>query len=152
MHEKYDVIIVGAGPGGIFCAYELKEKDPDMKVLILEKGHSIEKRHCPKRKTKRCNGCRPCAITTGFAGAGAFSDGKLSLSPAVGGTLPDILGYAKAKELIERSDAVYLKFGADTNVYGVGKENEIREIRKKAITANLKLVACPMRHRGRAPG
>ena len=152
MHEKYDVIIVGAGPGGIFCAYELKEKDPDMKVLILEKGHSIEKRHCPKRKTKRCNGCRPCAITTGFAGAGAFSDGKLSLSPDVGGTLPDILGYAKAKELIERSDAVYLKFGADTNVYGVGKENEIREIRKKAITANLKLVECPIRHLGTERG
>jgi len=152
MHEKYDVIIVGAGPGGIFCAYELKEKDPDMKVLILEKGHSIEKRHCPKRKTKRCNGCRPCAITTGFAGAGAFSDGKLSLSPDVGGTLPDILGYAKAKELIERSDAVYLKFGADTNVYGVGKENEIREIRKKAITANLKLVECPIRHLGTEKG
>ena len=137
MNDRYDVIIVGAGPGGIFCAYELKEKMPGLRVLLLEKGHSIEKRYCPKRKTKHCNGCRPCAITTGFAGAGAFSDGKLSLSPDVGGTLPDILGYARAKELIERSDQIYLQFGADTNVYGVGKEKEIREIRAKAISAHL---------------
>ena len=148
----YDVIIIGAGPGGIFCAYEFMEKKPELRVLMLEKGHSIEKRHCPKRKTKICNSCRPCAITTGFAGAGAFSDGKLSLSPDVGGILPDILGYAKAKELIERSDQVYLKFGADTNVYGVGREKEIREIRAKAIRANLKLVECPIRHLGTEKG
>ena len=152
MAEQYDVIIVGAGPGGIFCAYELKEKNPQIRVLLLEKGHSIERRHCPKRKTKKCNNCKPCAITTGFAGAGAFSDGKLSLSPDVGGTLPDILGYEKARELIERSDGVYLKFGADTNVYGVGKETEIREIRAKAIGANLKLVECPIRHLGTEKG
>ena len=152
MNDRYDVIIVGAGPGGIFCAYELKEKKPELRVLLIEKGHSIEKRHCPKRKTKHCNGCHPCAITTGFAGAGAFSDGKLSLSPDVGGTLPDILGYARAKELIERSDQVYLQFGADTNVYGVGKEKEIREIRAKAISANLKLVECPIRHLGTEKG
>ena len=152
MDNMYDVIIVGAGPGGIFCAYELKEKKPDLRILLLEKGNSIEKRYCPKRKTKHCNNCRPCAITTGFAGAGAFSDGKLSLSPDVGGTLPDILGYAKAKELIEKSDQIYLKFGADTNVYGVGKEKEIREIRSKAIGANLKLVECPIRHLGTEKG
>ena len=152
MSEKYDVIIIGAGPGGIFCAYELKEKRPDLRVLLLEKGHSIEKRYCPKRKTKHCNGCHPCAITTGFAGAGAFSDGKLSLSPDVGGTLPDILGYTQAKELIERSDQIYLKFGADTNVYGVGKEKEIQQIRAKAIGANLKLVECPIRHLGTEKG
>ena len=152
MSDQYDVIIVGAGPGGIFCAYELKEKRPDLRVLLLEKGHSIEKRYCPKRKTKHCNGCHPCAITTGFAGAGAFSDGKLSLSPDVGGTLPDILGYTQAKELIERSDQIYLKFGADTNVYGVGKEKEIQQIRAKAIGANLKLVECPIRHLGTEKG
>ena len=104
--NQYDVIIVGAGPGGIFCAYELKEENPDLRVLLLEKGHSIEKRYCPKRKTKHCNNCHPCAITTGFAGAGAFSDGKLSLSPDVGGTLPDILGYSRARDLIERSDQI----------------------------------------------
>ena len=85
--NKYDVIIIGAGPSGIFCAYEFMRQKPDMKVLMIEKGRSIEKRQCPKRTTKVCVGCKPCSITTGFAGAGAFSDGKLSLSPDVGGTL-----------------------------------------------------------------
>lgn len=146
--KKYDVIIVGAGPSGIFCAYELKQKKPDLNVLMIEKGRPIEKRTCPKRVTKQCVGCKPCSITTGFAGAGAFSDGKLSLSPDVGGTLPDILGYDKAVSLIKESDEIYLKFGADTNVYGVDKEEEIREIRRRAINANLKLIECPIRHLG----
>ena len=92
---KYDVIIIGAGPSGIFCAYELLKEKPDLKVLMIEKGRSIESRQCPKRKTKKCVNCKPCSITTGFAGAGAFSDGKLSLSPDVGGNLPEILGYEK---------------------------------------------------------
>lgn len=149
---KYDVIIIGAGPSGIFCAYELKEKNPDLKVLMIEKGRSIKKRVCPKRFTGVCAGCKPCAITTGFAGAGAFSDGKLSLSPDVGGNLQHILGYDKAVELIKRSDDIYLKFGADTFVYGVDKEDEIREIRRKAIAANLKLIECPIRHLGTEEG
>ena len=148
----YDVIIIGAGPGGIFCAYELMEKRPDLKVLMIEKGRSIEKRNCPKRVTKTCAGCKPCSITTGFAGAGAFSDGKLSLSPDVGGTLPEILGYDEATRLIHESDEIYLKFGADTSVYGVDKEVELREIRRKAINANLKLVECPIRHLGTEEG
>ena len=152
MAKDFDVIIIGAGPGGIFCAYELMEKRPDLKVLIIEKGRSIEKRNCPKRVTKTCAGCKPCSITTGFAGAGAFSDGKLSLSPDVGGTLPDILGYDLATQLIHESDEIYLKFGADTNVYGVDKESEISEIRRKAINANLKLVECPIRHLGTEEG
>lgn len=152
MSNKYDVIIIGAGPGGIFCAYELMEKRPDLKVLMVEKGRSIEKRVCPKRTTKQCVGCKPCSITTGFAGAGAFSDGKLSLSPDVGGNLPSILGYEKTLELIRESDAIYLKFGADTNVYGVDKQKEIREIRRAAIGANLKLVECPIRHLGTEEG
>ena len=149
---KYDVIIIGAGPSGIFCAYELKEKNPDLKVLMIEKGRSIKKRVCPKRFTGVCAGCKPCAITTGFAGAGAFSDGKLSLSPDVGGNLQHILGYDKAVELIKRSDDIYLKFGADTFVYGIDKEDEIREIRRKAIAANLKLIECPIRHLGTEEG
>ncbi len=149
---KYDVIIIGAGPSGIFCAYELKEKRPELKILMIEKGRSIEKRNCPKRITGVCAGCKPCAITTGFAGAGAFSDGKLSLSPDVGGNLQNILGYDKAVELIKRSDDIYLKFGADSFVYGVGKEDEIREIRRKAIGANLKLIECPIRHLGTEEG
>lgn len=152
MAEKYDVIIVGAGPGGIFCACRLLEKRKDLKVLLIEKGRPIEKRVCPKRKTGVCAGCQPCAITTGFAGAGAFSDGKLSLSPDVGGNLPQILGYERTKELIGESDAIYLKFGADTKVYGVDKEKEIRKIRRKAINANLKLVECPIRHLGTEEG
>ena len=117
--KEYDVIIIGAGPSGIFCAYELMRRKPDLKVLMLEKGRSIERRVCPKRKTKVCVGCKPCSITTGFAGAGAFSDGKLSLSPEVGGTLPEILGYEKAEELIREADEIYLKFGADEKVYGL---------------------------------
>lgn len=152
MENKFDVIIIGAGPGGIFCAYELMEQNPKLKVLMVEKGRSIEKRVCPKRTTKQCVGCKPCSITTGFAGAGAFSDGKLSLSPDVGGNLPAILGYDETVKLIHESDEVYLKFGADTKVYGVDKEKEIREIRRKAINANLKLVECPIRHLGTEEG
>lgn len=150
--ENYDVIIIGAGPGGIFCAYELMEKAPELKVLVVEKGRSIEKRVCPKRTTGECVGCKPCSITTGFAGAGAFSDGKLSLSPDVGGNLPAILGYDKTVELLKESDGIYLKFGADTNVWGVDKSKEIREIRRAAINANLKLVECPIRHLGTEEG
>lgn len=150
--NQFDVIIIGAGPSGIFCAYELIAKRPDMKILMIEKGRPIEKRICPKRTTKTCVGCTPCSITTGFAGAGAFSDGKLSLSPDVGGHLPEILGYEKAAELIQESDDIYLKFGADTNVYGVDKQKEIEEIRRKAINANLKLIECPIRHLGTEEG
>ncbi|MFT4107316.1 MAG: FAD-dependent oxidoreductase [Lacrimispora sp.] len=150
--KNYDVIIIGAGPSGIFCAYELIEKRPDLKILMIEKGRPIEKRACPKRKTKVCVGCKPCSITTGFAGAGAFSDGKLSLSPDVGGNLPEILGYDKTSELLKESDNIYLKFGADTNVYGVDKQKEIQEIRRKAINANLKLIECPIRHLGTEEG
>ena len=149
---NYDVIIIGAGPSGIFCAYELKKYNKDLKVLILEKGRSIEKRMCPKRKTLKCINCHPCSITTGFAGAGAFSDGKLSLSPDVGGNLPEILGYEETTKLIKEVDDVYLSFGADTKVYGIDKEKEIEQIRRKAINANLKLIECPIRHLGTEEG
>lgn len=150
--NNYDVIIIGAGPSGIFCAYELIEKRPDLNVLMIEKGRPIEKRNCPKRVTKTCVGCQPCSITTGFAGAGAFSDGKLSLSPDVGGNLTEILGYDKTVDLLKESDNIYLKFGADTNVYGMDKQKEIEEIRRKAINANLKLIECPIRHLGTEEG
>lgn len=150
--NHYDVIIIGAGPSGIFCAYELIQKRPDLKILMLEKGRPIEKRVCPKRTTRVCVGCKPCSITTGFAGAGAFSDGKLSLSPDVGGNLPEILGYDQAQSLIQESDAIYLKFGADKNVYGLDKQKELQEIRRKAINANLKLIECPIRHLGTEEG
>jgi len=149
---NYDIIIVGAGPCGIFTAYELKKNNPGLSILMLEKGNSIKKRKCPKRITGKCINCKPCNITTGFAGAGAYSDGKLSLSPDVGGNLPSFIGYEKTQELINYVDDIYLDFGADETVYGIEKKEEIRGIRKKAINANLKLIECPIRHMGTEEG
>ncbi|MBP1925917.1 putative FAD-dependent dehydrogenase [Sedimentibacter acidaminivorans] len=146
---KYDLIIVGAGPSGIFTALELIRKDKNKSILLVEKGSAIEKRRCPKDKTKNCVNCQPyCHITTGFSGAGAFSDGKLSLSPEVGGDLPDLIGYEYTEELIDYTDKIYLEFGADTKVEGIEDKEEIKEIRRKAIEAGLKLVDCPIRHLG----
>ena len=117
----YDLIIVGAGPAGIFTALELLRKsNRPHKVLLVEKGKPVEKRHCPKDKTGVCVNCKPtCAITTGFSGAGAFSDGKLSLSYQVGGELPDLIGEDFAQELIDYTDKIYLEFGADPKVEGI---------------------------------
>ncbi len=146
---KYDIIIVGAGPAGIFTALELIRKGSHKKVLLIEKGLPVEKRHCPKIKTKTCVQCKPyCHITTGFSGAGAFSDGKLSLSPDVGGELPELIGWQNAQELIEYTDKIYLEFGADEHVEGVSNDPFIKEIRKRAIQAGLRLVDCPIRHLG----
>ncbi|NLN97204.1 MAG: FAD-binding protein [Eubacteriaceae bacterium] len=150
--NSYDVIIIGAGPAGIFAALELKKNKPDLKVLMLEKGNAMKKRICPKRKTNVCIGCKPCNITTGFAGAGAYSDGKLSLSPDVGGELPEIIGYQKTKELISYVDDHYIQFGADPKVHGLDNPEKIRNIRTKAIKANLKLIECPIRHMGTEVG
>lgn len=149
---NYDIIVVGAGPCGIFTSMEIKKNNPDLKILMLEKGNSIEKRICPKRISKKCVNCSPCNITTGFAGAGAYSDGKLSLSPDVGGNLPDYIGYEKTKELIKYVDNIYLGFGADEKIYGLNNEEKINCIRKKAIRSNLKLVECPIRHMGTEVG
>ena len=146
---KYDVIIVGAGPAGIFTALEMIKRGSDKKILIIEKGQPVEKRHCPKIKTKECVKCKPyCHITTGFSGAGAFSDGKLSLSPDVGGEFPELIGWQNAKELIDYADSIYLEFGADEHVEGVSNDPFIKEIRKRAIQAGLRLVDCPIRHLG----
>ena len=146
---KYDVVIIGAGPAGIFTAIELIRKGSKKKIVIVEKGQPIEKRHCPKAQTQKCVNCKPyCHITTGFSGAGAFSDGKLSLSPEVGGQLPELIGEQLAQETIEYADKIYLEFGADTHVEGVGRSEEVKEIRKRAIKAGLRLVDCPIRHLG----
>ena len=146
---KYDVIIAGAGPSGIFTALELIRGNKDKKILLIEKGNSITKRHCPKEELKKCINCKPyCNITTGFSGAGAFSDGKLSLGSDVGGDLPDLIGYDVVDELIKYTDNIYLEFGADTKVEGIGNTEEVKAIRKKAIEAGLKLVDCPIRHLG----
>ena len=145
----YDLIIVGAGPAGIFTALELLRKGSGKKILMVEKGYAIEKRRCPKEQTGRCINCRPyCHITTGFSGAGAFSDGKLSLSYEVGGDLPSLIGERQAQELIHYTDGIYLEFGADEHVEGQENTDEVKEIRKRAIQAGLKLVDCPIRHLG----
>ena len=147
--EKYDLIIVGAGPAGIFTAVELLRHGSKKKILLIEKGKPVEQRSCPKAKLGHCVNCRPtCAITTGFSGAGAFSDGKLSLSYEVGGDLPTLIGENFAQQLIDYTDKIYLDFGADPHVEGIYTGEEIREIRKNAIKAGLKLVDCPIRHLG----
>ena len=147
--KNYDLIIVGAGPAGIFTAMEMLRLGSHQKILIIEKGKAVEKRHCPKSEVGYCVNCKPaCAITTGFSGAGAFSDGKLSLSYEVGGDLPDLIGAQNAQDLINYTDKIYLEFGADPHVEGLGNGEEIKEIRKNAIKAGLKLVDCPIRHLG----
>ncbi|MGB4023929.1 MAG: FAD-binding protein [Acutalibacteraceae bacterium] len=144
-----DVVIVGAGPAGIFTALEMIRNGSNKNILIVEKGQSIEKRSCPKSKTKYCVNCKPyCHITTGFSGAGAFSDGKLSLSHEVGGDLPQLIGEELAQEMINYTDQIYLDFGADEHIEGIHNDEEVKEIRKRAIQAGLKLVDCPIRHLG----
>lgn len=146
---KKDVVIIGAGPAGIFTALEMIKKGSKKSIVIVEKGQSVEKRHCPKDKTKKCVGCKPyCHITTGFSGAGAFSDGKLSLCYEVGGDLPQLIGERVAQETIDYADSIYLEFGADTHIEGINNSAEVKEIRMRAIQAGLKLVDCPIRHMG----
>jgi uncharacterized FAD-dependent dehydrogenase len=144
-----DVVIVGAGPAGIFTALELLRRGSRASILIVEKGQAVENRRCPKQQTKKCVNCKPyCHITTGFSGAGAFSDGKLSLSCEVGGDLPSLIGADLAQATIDYADSIYLEFGADAHVEGVGNTEAVKEIRKRAISAGLKLVDCPIRHMG----
>lgn len=147
--KKYDICIVGAGPAGIFTAIELLRLGYKKKIVIIEKGQSVSKRVCPKTFGGECRNCKPyCHITTGFSGAGAFSDGKLSLSYEVGGELPQLIGADLAQELIDYTDKIYLEFGADEHIEGLGNEEKVKQIRKKAIKAGLKLVDCPIRHMG----
>lgn len=146
---KTDILIIGAGPAGIFTALEMLRKGSRQKITIVEKGAAIEHRHCPKVKTGQCMNCKPyCHITTGFSGAGAFSDGKLSLSYEVGGQLPELIGENYAQQMIDYTDQIYLEFGADSHVEGIGQTEEIKQIRLRAIQAGLKLVDCPIRHLG----
>jgi len=145
MTKKYDVIIVGGGPAGIFAALELAADD--LKILLIEEGRDIDKRQCPARDTGLpCPPCSPCDLVCGLGGAGAFSDGKLTLTSRVGGRLPSYLGEDPTEALINYVDGVYLKFGAPDKLYGTGKK--VDQLRHKADRAGLRLVPMPIRHLG----
>lgn len=155
MQDKYDVIIVGMGPSSIFCAYELIQLKKYKKVLLIDQGKRVEDRCCPIEKTKKCIHCKPmCNITNGFSGAGAFSDGKLSLYNSedndihVGGILHKYIGVPKTKELIDYADKIYLDFGADKKLEGVEYKEEIAQISKRAEKDGIKLINIPIRHLG----
>ncbi|TFH43302.1 MAG: FAD-dependent oxidoreductase, partial [Chrysiogenales bacterium] len=146
---KYDCIIVGAGPAGIFTALECLKRNSGKKILILERGPQIEERSCPMRETGRCHNCAICHIMSGFSGAGAFSDGKLMLSPEIGGILNEYMPDEELRGLIRYVDDIYLSYGADTALYGVGgAEGIMSSLRQKAVRNNLKLVGSPVRHMG----
>ena len=144
----YNVAIVGAGPAGIFAALEITKLKPDWKVILIEKGQKIEKRKCLLREGwEKCPSCKKCGLLCGWGGAGAFSDGKLTLTPDVGGHLVDYMSREKVEDLIGYSDDLYLKFGATDEVFGTDKA-VFREIERQAALAELKLVHSPVRHLG----
>ena len=144
----YDVAIVGAGPAVIFTALEIVKLRPEWKVVLIEKGQRIEKRKCPIREgSPKCVNCKRCGLLCGWGGAGAFSDGKLTLTPDVGGHLVDYMSRDKAKELIKYADDLYLKYGATDEVFGTDMKT-FEEIEHQATLAELKLVHSPVRHLG----
>ena len=153
--QKYDVIGVGMGPGAVFMAYEMIKIDKSKKVLLIEQGKRVENRNCPIEKIGKCVKCKPfCNITSGFSGAGAFSDGKLSLYNEedddiyVGGNLHKYIGVEQTKRLIDYTDKVYLSFGADNKLEGTQYKNEIKEIKDRAKKECLNLIDIPIRHLG----
>lgn len=147
MKKHYDVIIIGAGPAGIFTALELSKLNEKLEILIVDKGRSIAKRNCPARTLNRCVNCDPCGITFGWAGAGAFSDGKLSLSPEVGGNITEYMTQDEAKNLIKYADSVYLRFGAQEEIHGLNSK-VIDDVRYESSKHNIMLIPCPVRHLG----
>ncbi len=143
---NYDVIIIGAGPGGIFSAYELAKK-PDLKVAVFEAGHPLEKRKCPidGKKVKSCIGCKPCSIMNGFGGAGAFSDGKYNITNDFGGTLYEYIGKEKALELMNYVDEINVKYGgAGTAMYSTAGTS----LKKICMQNKLNLLSASVRHLG----
>lgn len=153
--KDYDVIVVGAGPSGVFLAYEMLQLDKTKKVLLIEQGKKVEDRFCPIEKVGKCTKCKPmCNITCGFSGAGAFSDGKLSLyndeddDIYVGGMLHKYVGVEETKKLIDYTDQIYLKFGADTKLEGISYREEVKKIYDKAKKQDINLVNIPIRHLG----
>lgn len=153
--KKYDVIVVGAGPSGAFLAYEMIQLDKTKKVLLIEQGRKVEDRKCPIEKLGKCIHCKPmCNITCGFSGAGAFSDGKLSLYNEedtdiyVGGILHEYIGVEETKRLIDYTDSIYLQFGADKKLEGIDYKNEVEKMSAKAKKEEIDLVNIPIRHLG----
>ena len=144
---KYDVMIIGAGPGGIFSAYELLEKNPKLKVAVFEAGHALEGRHCPidGEKVKSCIGCKSCSIMSGFGGAGAFSDGKYNITNDFGGTLYSYIGKKQALELMQYVDKINLRFGGEgTKLYSTAGSR----FKTLCIQNDLHLLDASVRHLG----
>jgi len=142
----YDVVIVGAGPAGIFAALELVRRN-GASVLLVERGPDIGKRRCPARATGVCAGCEPCDVTCGWGGAGAFSDGKLTLSPEVGGWLDEFVGEDRLAELVGYVDGIWCEYGAPDEVHG-GPGKKVEAIRRAALARGMSLIASPVRHMG----
>ena len=143
----YDVIIIGAGPGGIFSAYELMKQDKDLKIAVFDAGHSLEKRHCPidGEKVKSCISCKTCAIMNGFGGAGAFSDGKYNITNDFGGTLYEYIGRQKALELMKYVDTINMSHGGEgTKMYSTAGT----DLKKVCLQNKLKLLDASVRHLG----
>ncbi len=141
----YDVIIVGAGPAGIFAALELSRNN--LRVLMLEKGLDINQRSCPMKTRGKCIGCQPCGTVSGWGGAGAFSDGKLTLATEVGGWLNEYMDVAKLEELIAYVDGIYCQFGAPKKIFSL-QGDALDELKSKAVLAELRLVPAAIRHLG----
>lgn len=155
MSKNYDLVVIGMGPSSIFLAYELIQKNKADNVLLIDEGKPVEKRNCPIEKLGKCVKCKPfCNITSGFSGAGAFSDGKLSLYDKedddihIGGNLHKYIGVPKTKELIDYADSVYLKFGADTKLEGIEHKDDIDRLKKKSAKEGISLINIPIRHLG----
>ena len=142
--QEYDIVLVGAGPANIFAALCLAEKGH--RVVFLEKGHELEKRSCPKKKGQ-CVNCKHCAVLNGWGGAGAYSDGKLTLSTGFGGALPEFIGVSRTKALIAQADEIYLSFGAPRELHGTD-EKVVQRLRQRAAAAELELIPSPIRHLG----
>jgi len=146
--KSYDVIIIGAGPAGIFCALELLRHDPSARILLVEKGKDIPDRSCPmKTKNVSCLECRECDLLSGWGGAGAFSDGKLSMSPEVGGHLTRYMERSRVEELISYVDSIYIRYGAPEETYGEDAAR-VADLQKEASRNGLVLIPSRIRHIG----
>src|SRR5574344_1184223 len=160
--KRYDLIVVGCGPSAVFLAYELIKEKANLKVLLIDKGKKVEERFCPINKTGKCLHCKPtCSITSGFSGAGAFSDGKLlsyHLSTFneinndiyVGGNggayIKEALSNDELKQLLAYTDNIYLEFGADTKLNGLKNKDKIIDLQNKSKKEGLDLIDIPIRH------